>query len=205
MLIYRRIMIASISFIFFMTPMVATAIPITYEFDAVDVAYVNPTFSGSITIESSATLSAYIPAYPGGVAGTDLGAYFYADAIVRTTLNYGSTSYSWLGGSISSGCTYTDSYFDIIPDTALMLSISMPTCLPGADQLDLSNFDLTVLNDVILFGDHALSHPGTSQYSPEAYPFNFRRVTPVPEPTVFMLITLGIVAMGFVRRRKNLS
>ena len=53
MVIYRQITIASIFFIFFATPMTATAIPITYEFDAIDLWNTNPEFSGSISIEST--------------------------------------------------------------------------------------------------------------------------------------------------------
>ena len=107
---------------------------------------------------------------------------------------------TWFGGSIYNDCTY-DPFFSISSSSSSsFFEIAMPSCLPGADQPDLSDFDLTGLNGVIFYADPALFHPGTSEYSSIAYPLNFRQVTPIPEPTIFMLIVLGIVAMGFVRR-----
>lgn len=198
MVIQRQITIASIFFIFFSTPMSAMAIPITYEFDAIDLWNTNPEFSGSISIEST-TLG--VQTSPASDPSYYPGAFFYADAIISVTLNYGTTTETWLGGSIYNDCTYDPSFYIV----SLRFEIAMPSCLPGADQPDLSNFDLTDLNGVIFYADPALFHPGTSEYSPIAYPFNFRQVTPIPEPAIFMLIILGIAVMGFVRRIEKLS
>ncbi len=194
---YRRITISGL-FFFLTMPAIATAIPITYQFDALD--WYNPSqiFSGTITFESS-TLGVLSdpssnPSYPGF--------FVYEDAIISTTITFGATTMTQLGGSIYNNCVH-DPYFSIISPVPFF-DLTMPSCLPGADQADLSAFDLTVLNSVIFYGDPALSHRGPpGNYSGTATPYNFRLVMPVsvPEPPVLMLIIFGIAAMGFVRRK----
>ncbi len=191
-----------VSFFLLTAPVIATAVPITYQFDAFDWENESQTFSGTITFESSTVgVSSYLstdPNYPGF--------FVYEDAIISITLDYGITTDTMLGGDIYNNCTF-DPYFSII-SSAVFFDISMPSCLPGADQAELSFLDLTVLNSVISYPDPALYHRqvGTGPYpvfSGIAHPYNFRLVTPVSEPAVFILIAFGIATMGLIRRKKH--
>jgi len=189
----------TISSIFLLvTPTIAMAIPVTYQFDALDWLNPDQTFSGSITFDSSKsgvrTSPASDPSYPG--------AFFYEDAILNITLNYGGTIVTRLGGYIYNDCTY-DSSFSINTGSS-GIQLAYASCLPGADQPDLRNLDLAILNDVIPLDYPALIHPGTNEHSVFAHPFNFKKIAPIPEPISLILVAFGVVAIGLVRRKQGL-